>query len=112
MSMLAGRHETRREPSGTQPEQRIRRAAIENRRPSAVCEREGHVRHRHQRQIRMAEYRICGWIGRSVDRRRRRDQRDSNITSEQASDEIVDVPLEPAVPVQRVHRPRQNRDAQ
>ena len=43
---LARRHHAGSEPPGALPEQRIRRAAIENRRPATVREWKRHVRHR------------------------------------------------------------------
>ena len=104
--------EMRSQPPGTQPEQRIRRAAIENRRPSPVCEWERHVRHRPHRELRMAEHRIRAGISGSVGGRRRCNQRHMKVTRQQASHEIVDVPLEATEAVKWIHRPRDDGDAQ
>ena len=104
--------ETRSQPPGTQPEQRIRRAAIENRRPAPVREWERHVRHRPHRELRMAEHCIRAGVSRSVGGRRRCNQRHMNVTRQQASHEIVDVPLEAAEAMKWIDGSRDNGDAQ
>ena len=64
------------------------------------------------REVWMAKHRIRGNVAGPTCGARRRDERDVNVTRQEATHEIVNVAFQAAITVKRVHRARENGHAQ